>query len=472
MNTVSEITQACRTLEPAATELTPKEKPKTPTAPLRVRQATIIGRNDRSRHHTAGSVVRSPDEFTRTTLGPAPEVLRLALESARYRRRVRVLMLSFEAPPRDTGAVAAHVDGLSRALVRGGHDVTIASVDTDENAYGVSEELVDGVRILRTAVRSPWIAESDVIAFAASASHQLVALLPLLGTWVPDVIHTHDWRSAWAARTLATVLDRPLVVTFHSTELGRHAGMVPVGLPASIHAVEWWLALAAEQVICCSQFMLREMLSGFELSPDSVHLVPNGVAVERWAPQDPSQTRAPLVLAWGRVQYEKGFQVLAQAISRLRGPVPGITCVIAGRGPYLPELQSQVDIEGVQDLVHLAGYVSDDELRELLHRAGCVVIPSLYEPFGVVALEAMAAGAPTVVARTGGLAEIMQGTGAGLLFEPGNAVELAEAIQRVLTDPALAADLQTHAREVLRSRYSWEAIAQSTAAVYARASDR
>lgn len=381
-------------------------------------------------------------------------------------------MLSFEAPPRHVGAVAAHVEGLSQALVRGGHEVTVVSVDADENAHGTRDEVLNGVRIVRTAVGSPWISESDAIAFAASANHHLVALLPVLGEWTPDVIHSHDWRSAWAAHTLATVLDRPLIATFHSTELGRHGGTVPMGLPASIHAVEWWLALAADRVICCSQYMMREVLSGFELSPESVHLVPNGVAVEKWAPANPAATREPLVLAWGRVQYEKGFQVLAQAASRLRGQVPGLQCVIAGRGPFLPELQSQVDIEGVHDLVHLAGYVSDDELRILLHRAGCVVIPSLYEPFGIVALESMAAGAPTVAARTGGLAEIMDGSGAGLLFEPGNVVELADAILRVLSDASLAADLQTHAAHAVQSRYSWDAIAQSTLAVYALTNDR
>ena len=89
------------------------------------------------------------------------------------------------------------------------------------------------------------------------------------------------------------------------------------------------------------------------------------------------------------------------------------------------ELQSQIDLEGVSDLVHLSGFLSDDRLRDTVHRAGCVAIPSLYEPFGIVALEALAGGAPLVVARTGGLAELIDGTGAGLLFEPGNAAELA-----------------------------------------------
>jgi glycogen(starch) synthase len=250
-------------------------------------------------------------------------------------------------------------------------------------------------------------------------------------------------------------------------------------MPAAINAVEWWLTYQAREVICCSRFMVREVVDGFELPIEKVHLVPNGVDTDLWrspsvdgAPTNGSPlptTRAPLVLAWGRVQYEKGFQVLARAIGLLRHRVPGIRCVIAGRGSYLPELQTQIDIEGVSDLVHLAGFVGDAELRSELHHAGCVVIPSLYEPFGIVALEAMAAGAPTIVARTGGLAEIVEGTGAGLLFEPGNHVELAARIAAVLTDPAAAQELQSKAAALLAEHYSWDAIAHSTVEVYARA---
>jgi glycogen(starch) synthase len=169
------------------------------------------------------------------------------------------------------------------------------------------------------------------------------------------------------------------------------------------------------------------------------------------------------------VQYEKGFQVLAGAMARLRHRIPGIRCVIAGRGSYLPELQMQIDIEGVSDLVQLAGFVNDEDLRALLHRAGCAVIPSLYEPFGIVALEAMAAGAPTIVARTGGLAEIVEGTGAGLLFEPGSAEALAGLIEGVLGDADTAARLQANATRLVAERYSWDAIAKSTLSVYERA---
>jgi glycogen(starch) synthase len=262
----------------------------------------------------------------------------------------------------------------------------------------------------------------------------------------------------------------PLVTTFHSTESGRHGGNVPEGNSASIHSVESWIANTSHRVICCSRFMQREVIDGFELMPDQVQLIPNGVDVDVWSPSG-EQDRSMLVLAWGRVQYEKGFQVLAQAIGRLRGRVPGIRCIIAGRGPYLPELQSQVDIEGVSDLVQLAGYVADDELRTLLHQAGCVVIPSLYEPFGIVALESLAANAPTIVARTGGLAEIMEGTEASLMFDPGNAKELATRIERVLMNPHISQNMQAQGAEILHARFSWDAIARSTVSAYETARD-
>ena len=129
-------------------------------------------------------------------------------------------------------------------------------------------------------------------------------------------------------------------------------------------------------------------------------------------------------------------------------------------------LQSQIDVEGVSDIVELPGYAPDTALRSLAHRAGVVVVPSLYEPFGIVALEALAAGAPLIVARTGGLAELLADTEAGITFEPGNPEDLARCIAEVLTDPDLAAGLMSHGRALVEQTYAWDAIASATAAVY------
>ena len=374
-------------------------------------------------------------------------------------------MLSLEYPPLVVGGIAAHVDGLARAMQRAGHEVVVCSLHHPDEPDDV---VADGVRVLRADPGLPWLPDDDLVARMASANHQLVQLSARLGGWKPDVIHAHDWLVAWAGDTLKTLLDVPLVATIHATERGRHGGHLPPGLPGTINSIEWWLTYQAREVIACSRFMVREVLHSFELPAEKVHLVPNGVDTDRWKDAVPALAgqREPLVIAWGRIQYEKGFQVLARAIGELRLRVPGVQCVIAGRGTYLPELQTQIDMEGVSDIVHLAGFVPDGELHEMLQRASCVVIPSLYEPFGIVALEGMAAGAPTIVAQTGGLAEIVEGTDAGMLFEPGNHHELADRIADVMADPAAADRMRANAAALLGKTYTWDAIAVETVHVY------
>ncbi|MFZ9629321.1 MAG: glycosyltransferase family 4 protein [Ilumatobacteraceae bacterium] len=383
---------------------------------------------------------------------------------------MRVLMLSWEFPPHVIGGISTHVEGLARALVRAGHEVVVCTVSGGGTVDDI-DEVIDGVRVLRADTSLPWLPDDEFVTRMASINHHLVRVSARLGGWTPDVVHAHDWMTAWAGDTLKSLHGVPLVATVHATERGRHGGHLPPGLPGTINSIEWWLTYQARSVIACSQFMVHEIIDGFDLPPGKVRLVPNGIDIARWSPRARRSTPdRPLVVAWGRVQFEKGFQVLARAMGELRHRVPGIRCVIAGRGTYLPDLQSTIDFEGVGDIVQLAGFVPDDELRSLLAEASCVVIPSLYEPFGIVALEGMAAGAPTVVARTGGLAEIVGGTGAGVLFEPGDHHALADAIAGVVTDPTGADRLRTEAASLLRRTYSWDAVAASTIEVYRDAS--
>jgi glycogen synthase len=377
---------------------------------------------------------------------------------------MRVLMLTWEFPPRSDGGVAAHVDGLSRAMAAAGHDVALLTLS---HPGAPADTVVGGVHVLRARTDLPWLPEDDLVARVASANHHLVQLSTRLGSWRPEIVHAHDWQVAWASDTLAALYEAKLVATFHGTARGSHGGRVPPGQPGTIHAIESWLAHTAAEVLANSRFMMREIISGFELPAERAHLVPNGIDPAWWSSGELPVRRSPLVFTWGRVQYEKGFQVLARAMSLLRTRVRGVECIIGGRGSYLPDLQSQIELEGVSDIIALPGYLPADRLRETVHRAGCVVIPSLYEPFGIVALEALAGGAPLVVARTGGLAELIDGTEAGLLFEPGNADELASCIEMVLSDDDLADEMRKHGAELLADRYSWQAIAGATTSVYA-----
>ena len=378
-------------------------------------------------------------------------------------------MLSWEYPPTSAGGMAAHVDGLAHALHRSGHDVALITRRT--TGTDVDSDL-GGVRVLRADVELPWLPDDPVTA-TASANHHFVARSALLGDWRPEIIHAHDWGVAWASDVLGHLYDVPIVTTFHGTERGRHGGHLAPGRQTDINSVEWWQAHRSRRVIAATKLMVRDVVEGFEMDPDHVTRIPIGIDPAWWEAASPGEdTRRPrtgLVFAWGRVQYEKGFQVLARAISALRYRVGGLECMIAGRGSYLPELQSQIDIAGVGDLVELPGFLSDNELRAAIHHAGCVVIPSLYEPFGVVALEALAGGAPLIVANTGGLGELVGGTGSAMLFEPGNAADLADCIEQVLTDDALADGLVARGKELLQASYSWDAIASRTLGVYAEA---
>jgi glycogen(starch) synthase len=384
-------------------------------------------------------------------------------------------MLSWDFPPRETGGSAAHVAGLSQALALGGHDVVVLT--TAHPRADRETERAGPVRVVRGVVDLPWLPKTEPVSRTASANHAMVKLgaqLPdMFDGWRPDVVHGHDWRMGWAADTISSIFDVPFILTMHGTERVRHGGQLPPGIPSDVNSIEWWLAFQADRLISPTRFMVDQLVTGFELPPELIARIPNGIDPDLWKPSSESAgTDAPvereqLVLSWGRVQFEKGFQVLARSMSSVRARVPGVQCTIAGRGSYQPELQAQIDVEGVSDIVHIAGFVNDSELRLLTQRAGCVVIPSLYEPFGLVALEALAAGAPLVVARTGGLAELIEGTDAGLTFEPGRPDDLANCIERVLTDQFLADELTRNARDLIERKYSWKAIAGATARVYA-----
>lgn len=377
-------------------------------------------------------------------------------------------MLSWDFPPLVSGGNAAHVSGLSQALAEAGHDVVVFTPAVKRSDATLQH--VGRVRVLRADVGLPHIPDDRQLAIAASANHALTQLgtdvdSPISG-WIPDIVHGHDWRVGWAADTLARHHGVPFILTMHGTERVRHGGNLPEGDPTDVNSIEWWLAFRADRLIASTRFIVDQLVTTFELPPEQVVRVPNGIDPTLWAGHDRPTDREPLVVSWGRVQYEKGFQVLARAMTTVRQLVPEVTCVIAGRGSYLPELQTQIDVEGVSDLISLPGFLSDDELRSLVRRAGCVVLPSLYEPFGLVALEALAAGAPLIVARTGGLAELILDTDAGLTFEPGNPDDLAHCVEQVLRDQELAQQLTTNARRLIETKYAWGAIADSTVKVY------
>lgn len=389
---------------------------------------------------------------------------------------MRALILSWEYPPVMVGGLGRHVHALATSLAAAGHEVTVVSRHAEGAAF---DELLDGVRVVRVPEDPPLFPFSGqtLLAWTMAFNHALTrAALRVAEEVRPEVVHAHDWLVAHAATTVKHHLDIPLVATVHATEAGRHQGWLPGDMNRSIHSIEWWLTYEARRVITCSQYMRWEVTRLFDLPPEKGEAIPNGVELAEWHADvaDVAAVRAeygdgPLVLFAGRLVYEKGVHDLLAAVPRLRRRHPGLRVVIAGDGPHQAELRAQAKRLRLGRSVAWTGFLDSGQLPVLAAAADCAVVPSIYEPFGMVALEAAAAGTPLVVADTGGLREIVEHGITGLRFAPGDPAQLANAVTAVLSDEVLARRLIRDARAVLARDYAWSTIADRTVQAYHRA---
>jgi glycogen(starch) synthase len=385
----------------------------------------------------------------------------------------RILMLSWEYPPLLVGGLGRHVHALATTLAAAGHDVTVV---TRHTPGALREEYAEGVRIIRAPDDAPRfeVRDGDLLAWAMAFNHTLTrAALRAARTGDFDVVHAHDWLVAHAAVTVRDHLDVPLVATIHATESGRHQGWLPHPHNRTIDDIERWLAHEAVRTIVCSDYMSAEVQRLFDLPEARVDVVVNGVDELRWYARPRAVAAArrryagpdgPLVTFAGRLVYEKGVQHLLAAVPALRALHPGLRVVIAGDGPYRADLEA-LATEGVT----FAGFLTGHDLTALMGASDCYVVPSIYEPFGMVALEAAAAGTPIAVADTGGLSEIVDDGETGVKFTPGDPAALTNAVDAVLTDRELARRLARRARQKVREEFAWPGIAGATAEVYSRA---
>jgi glycogen(starch) synthase len=390
---------------------------------------------------------------------------------------VRILHLSWEYPPVVYGGLGRHVHALTRTQAELGHQVAVLT----QAVEGLpTDEVVEGVRVLRIPSDAPFVPldETHLIDWVMGFNNGISrAGLRLLREWRPQVVHGHDWLVAHAGVLLRDAADVPYVSTMHATEAGRHQGWLPSELSKSIHAVEWWSCREAARIICCSAHMRGEVHRLFDTPVDLIDVIPNGIDPQAWqvSPQQRRQARerhpGPVIVFTGRLEWEKGLHTLIDALPGVRRAVPGARLVIAGRGGAEQRLREQVRAKRLGRQVTFAGWMPQDALRALLAAADAVVVPSIYEPFGIVALEAAVLGAPLVVARTGGLAEIVPDEHTGWTFEPGDAADLTTALTDALTHPKRARTRARAARLRVERDFGWPVIAQRTEAVY-RAAQR
>jgi glycogen(starch) synthase len=391
---------------------------------------------------------------------------------------MRVLMLSWEYPPVVVGGLGRHVHALATRLVLLGHEVVVLcrqEAGSDALTHPTTDTVHDGVRVIRVAEDPTHLTfEKDLVAWTLAMGHGLIrAGLGLLTSWRPDVVHAHDWLVTHPAIALASVFDAPLVATIHATEAGRHSGWLSQPLNQQIHSVEWWLANRADALITCSAAMRAEVTHLFEVTDISV--IHNGIEPRGWRPP-PAAVRAarsrfsvdgsPVVVYFGRLEWEKGVHDLLAALPRVRRAFPGTRLVVAGQGRQASALVEQSRKLRVRRSVEFVGHLPDRSLVALLAAADVVVLPSRYEPFGIVALEAAAAGAPLVASTAGGLAELVVDGETGLSVTPWDVDGIAGAVRAVLTDPTAAARRARAAKARLGTEFDWHRIAEQTAEVY------
>lgn len=385
---------------------------------------------------------------------------------------MRILMLSWEFPPRVVGGLARHVYELSSSLARLGHQVFVVTPWV-EGAPEYAEE--EGVHVYRTQVQYPTAQDffTSICFLNFALLEKAIAIYN--STSFFDLIHAHDWLVAFTARALKHSLRLPLVATFHATEWGRNGGLHN-DLQRQISDVEWWLSYEAWRVICCSEHMFRELRNTLQVPEDKLMVIPNGVRPEDLKPPEGTDLAAfraryarpeeKIVFFIGRLVQEKGAQVLVEAMPKILTYYPQTRFVIAGTGPLAGALQARVRQLGVEDRVHFPGFIDDGTRNALYACADVAVFPSLYEPFGIVALEAMAAGTPMVVADSGGFSEIVVHGVNGLKAYPGDPDSLANNILTLLYDPTLAQELRAEGRRDIETYYGWQHLAAATAAVY------
>lgn len=384
---------------------------------------------------------------------------------------MNILTFSPEYPPLQIGGLARHVEPLSEALVEQGHSVTVIT----QMASGAPEiENRNGVEIIRVnplAINAPDFTSSVLqtnFEMVCRAGHLFVNGKKF------DLIHGHDWLVAMAARTLKHQLKIPLVMTIHATEHGRNQGIY-TNLQRYINDLEWLACYEAWRVIVCSNYMKQEIQYLFQVPPDKIDIIENGVKPEEFAASVPTGFRnqyadlkEKMIFFVGRLVQEKGVQVLIDAIPDILSQYADTKFVIAGKGPKMSELKDRAHQIGVADRCYFTGFIDDETRNNLYQVCDLAVFPSLYEPFGIVALEAMAARVPVLVTKVGGMGEIIEDGVDGIKVHPGSSHELAQGILRVLRDPTLAKKVKENGYQKAIDQYNWPNIAQKTSKVYER----
>ena len=387
---------------------------------------------------------------------------------------MKILMLTWEYPPRIVGGIARVVHDLSKRLIKDGHEVTV--VTYRENTDVPEYENDKGVDVYR--VDNYMIHPNNFIDWIMQLNFNLVAkateVIQNKGRF--DVIHAHDWLVAYSAKSLKNAFNIPIVATIHATESGRNSG-IHDETQRYINDTEWMLTYEATEVIVNSNYMKGHIQGLFGLPFDKIEVIPNGINLTNFNGVDRdydfrrqfAMDNEKIILYMGRLVYEKGIQHLISAMPKILNGYHDSKLIIAGKGGMMDELKVQANSMGLGNKVYFTGYLNSKQVQKMYKCADIAVFPSTYEPFGIVALEAMLAGVPTVVSDIGGLNEIVEHGVTGMKSYCGNSKSIADSVLSLLYNPQLCDNVSKNAKIKVKEQFNWAKIAQDTHFTYQRA---
>lgn len=384
---------------------------------------------------------------------------------------MKILMLTWEYPPRVVGGISKVVYDLSHKMVKEGNEVTVVTYKEGDNVkYYENDKGVEVYRLDNYMIRPnnfiDWIMQLNFNMITKANE-----IINKNGKF--DVIHAHDWLVAYSAKSIKESYNIPLISTIHATESGRNSG-IHDETQRYINDSEWMLTYESSEVIVNSNYMKNEVQRLFGLPYDKINVIPNGVNLQLFSNvnidydfrRQYAMDNEKIILYVGRLVYEKGIQNLIAAMPKVLDRYHDSKLIICGRGGMIDELREQVKYLGIENKVYFAGYCDSKKMQKMYKCADVAVFPSTYEPFGIVAIESMLSGTPTIVSDVGGLNEIIEHGVTGMKSYAGNANSIADSVLSLLFDPKLCANISQNAIKKVKENYNWSKITDSTYYVY------
>lgn len=391
-----------------------------------------------------------------------------------------ILHLASEYPPQPVFGLGRFVRDLAEEQAKQGHAVTVIT-----NSFGGEEPSVlrNGVRVLRTFYPpppQPPTSAGCLIIFNILLLRRICELgFEQIDTI--DVVCSHDWLTAPAAQAVRDAFGIRHICTFHDVIWGKRLEQLSTAYDQFAARAEAWVVNKACLLIANSTATKNELVRRYRADPQNITVVPCALAPHTFSvTHDTGRLKAfraafldeneLLILYVGRLDPEKGVSVLLDALTRTS--LPAFKLLIAGQGALQESLNQRVTAGKLEDKVVFLGYVENPVLANLYACADILACPSLYEPFGMVALEGMLQGVPVIASNVGGLADLVQNDRCGLLVPPNDPNALASALDSLARNPEKRKAMGHEARRFVLANHTWPKACAATMAVYEKHSHK